>query len=136
MQVAFEHMDQATDQATDDATGEATDQATGQAADRAEPRRRDGGRAADAARIDELEAAVEQVRKDLWTARDAVIGAEAEAGALKVRNRELEILIAQLRDALAAQTRWARLVGKLTGNRYVSTLLTRAKDVLRPLLRP
>ena len=83
-------------------------------------------------RIDELEATVEQLRKDLWTARDAVIGAEAEAGSLKVRNRELEILIAQLRDALAAQTRWARLVARATGNRYVSTLITKLKSLLRP----
>ena len=49
-----------------------------------------------------------------------------------MRNRELEILIAQLRDALAAQTRWARLVGKATGNRYVSTLITKLKSLLRP----
>ena len=56
----------------------------------------------------------------------------AEAGTLKVRNRELEILIAQLRDALAAQTRWARLVAKATGNRYVSTLITKLKALLRP----
>jgi hypothetical protein len=77
-------------------------------------------------------APVEQLRKDLWTARDAVIGAEAEAGTLKVRNRELEILIAQLRDALAAQTRFARLMGKVTGNRYVSTAITKLKSLLRP----
>jgi hypothetical protein len=112
------------------------DQATDQANDADATSRPAGDGAADAARIDELEATVEQLRKDLWTARDAAIGAEAEAGALKVRNRELEVLVAQLRDALAAQTRWARLVGKLTGNRYVSTLIARAKDVLRPLLRP
>jgi hypothetical protein len=30
--------------------------------------------------VEELEATIEQLRKDLWTARDAVIGAEAEAG--------------------------------------------------------
>ena len=82
--------------------------------------------------VEELQATVEQLRKDLWTARDAVIGAEAEAGSLKVRNRELEILIAQLRDALAAQTRWARLVARATGNRYVSTLITKLKSLLRP----
>jgi hypothetical protein len=82
--------------------------------------------------VEELEATVEQLRKDLWTARDAVIGAEAEAGTLKVRNRELEILIAQLRDALAAQTRFARLMGKVTGNRYVSTAITKVKSLLRP----
>jgi DNA repair exonuclease SbcCD ATPase subunit len=103
---------------------EATEQATTE--------QRDGGHDDDAARIEQLEATVEQLRKDLWTARDAVIGAEAEAGALKVQNRQLEVLIAQLRDALAAQTRWARLVGRLTGNRYVSTLITRLKSLLRP----
>lgn len=83
-------------------------------------------------RIDELEATVERLRKDLWTARDAVIGAEAETGSLKVRNRELEILIAQLRDALAAQTRWDRMVARATGNRYVSTLITKLKSLLKP----
>jgi hypothetical protein len=103
---------------------EATDQATQGPGDAG-----DGG---DEPTVEELQATVEQLRKDLWTARDAVIGAEAEAGTLKVRNRELEILIAQLRDALAAQTRWARLVAKATGNRYVSTLITRLKALLRP----
>jgi hypothetical protein len=78
------------------------------------------------------DARLRQLRHELMVARDAAIGAEAEAGSLKVKNRELEVLVAQLRDALAAQTRWARLVGKLTGNRYVSTLITKAKAVLRP----
>ncbi len=90
------------------------------------------GAAANDPTVEELEATVEQLRKDLCTARDAVIGAEAEAGTLKVRNRELEILIAQLRDALAAQTRFARLMGKVTGNRYVSTAITKLKSLLRP----
>ncbi len=92
----------------------------------------DAGHGGDEPTVEELQATIEQLRKDLWTARDAVIGAEAEAGTLKIRNRELEILIAQLRDALAAQTRWARLVAKATGNRYVSTLITKLKSLLRP----
>jgi hypothetical protein len=103
---------------------EATDEATQGAGD--------AGHGGDEPTVEELQATIEQLRKDLWTARDAVIGAEAEAGTLKIRNRELEILIAQLRDALAAQTRWARLVAKATGNRYVSTLITKLKSLLRP----
>lgn len=120
MRVAFGCMEDLTDDATDTPTTPSV------GADAA-----DGGDAA-AERIEQLEATVEQLRKDLWTARDAVIGAEAEVGASRVRIRELETLVNQLRDALAAQTRWARLVGRLTGNRYVSTLITKAKALLRP----
>lgn len=54
--------------------------------DRAEP-------AADAGPTEELVA----LRLELWEARDAAIGAIAEAGTLRARNRELEALIHQLR---------------------------------------
>ncbi len=80
---------------------------------------------------DELQATVERLRKELWVAKDALIGAQAEAASLKILNRELEVLIGQLRDALAAQTRWARLVGRLTGNRYASAAISKAKGALK-----
>lgn len=81
---------------------------------------------------EQLAAQVRQLRRELWTARDAAIAAEAEAATLRIENRELEVLACQLRDALAAQTRWARLTGKLTGNRYMSTAIARTKAHLRP----
>ena len=81
---------------------------------------------------EDLHATVERLRKELWVAKDALIGAQAEAASLKILNRELEVLIGQLRDALAAQTRWARVVGQLTGNRYASAGIAKAKGLLRP----
>ena len=87
-----------------------------------------GGRTDD----EDLQATVERLRKELWVAKDALIGAQAEAASLKILNRELEVLIGQLRDALAAQTRWARLVGRLTGNRYASAAISKAKASLKP----
>ena len=81
---------------------------------------------------EDLEATVARLRRELWVAKDALIGAQAEAASLKILNRELEVLIGQLRDALAAQTRWSRVVGKLTGNRYASAGITRAKSLLKP----
>ena len=81
--------------------------------------------------VAELQATVERLRREVWVARDALIGAQAEAASLKILNRELEVLIGQLRDALAAQTRWARVVGRLTGNRYASAGITKVKGVLK-----
>ncbi len=81
---------------------------------------------------EQLDAQVRRLRHELMVARDAAIGAEAEAASLKIENRELEVLACQLRDQLAAQTRWARVVGRLTGNRYVSTAIARAKALARP----
>jgi septal ring factor EnvC (AmiA/AmiB activator) len=82
--------------------------------------------------VRQLRTELSQLTADLWTARDATIAAEAETAALRIENRELEVLACQLRDALAAQTRWARWTGKLTGNRFVSTAITRAKALARP----
>ena len=86
----------------------------------------------DRAGDEDLQATVERLRKELWVAKDSLIGAQAEAASLKILNRELEVLIGQLRDALAAQTRWARLVGRLTGNRYASAAISKAKASLKP----
>ena len=60
-----------------------------------------GSQGAAADRIQQLEDQLVEVRQQLWQARDAVIGATATAGSLRARNTELEMLIHQLRAALA-----------------------------------
>jgi len=52
-------------------------------------------------RVHDLELELVGVRQQLWEARDAVIGATATAGSVRARNVELEMLVHQLRTALA-----------------------------------
>ncbi|MEZ5320827.1 MAG: hypothetical protein R2698_01865 [Microthrixaceae bacterium] len=49
-----------------------------------------------ASRTEALEAENAALKQDLWTARDAAIGAIAQAGTLRARNAELEATVAQL----------------------------------------
>ncbi len=46
--------------------------------------------------IEELPDEIAQLRIDLWSARDAAIGAVAAAGTLRARNAELESTVRQL----------------------------------------
>jgi hypothetical protein len=88
-----------------------------------------------AARIAELEDEVRSLRKDLWRARDATIGATASAGSYKARNVELEMLIHQLRVELG-KTQSALLVsqGSLSGK--VNALANMPRRAARKLLGP
>jgi regulator of replication initiation timing len=70
----------------------------------------------DEQRIEELESEVAAVRRDLWSVRDALIGAQAESATLKVRNRELEVRLAQFTQLLNDQSSFDRLVGRLRAN--------------------
>lgn len=45
---------------------------------------------------EELAAEIAELKLELWSARDAAIGAVAQAGTLRVRNAELEQLVHQL----------------------------------------
>lgn len=47
--------------------------------------------------IEELSEEIANLKLELWSARDAAVGAVAQAGALRARNTELEALIHQLR---------------------------------------
>ncbi len=54
------------------------------------------------AEVGRLEAEVASLKIDLWGARDAAIGATAEVGTQRVRQKELEALIHQLRLQVAS----------------------------------
>jgi hypothetical protein len=87
-----------------------------------------------AARVAELEDEVRTLRKELWQARDATIGATATAGSYKARNVELEMLIHQLRTELAKMdAKLTVATGSLTGR--VNAALTVPGRVARKLLR-
>ena len=82
-------------------------------------------------RIEELESEVESVRRDLWSVRDALIGTQAESATLKVRNRELEVRLAQVSQLLADQTTVNRIVGRIRAHPAVRSAGRRAKALLR-----
>lgn len=70
------------------------------------------------------------MRRQLWSARDACIGAQAEAAALKVENRELEVRIGQLSQALAEQRTFERIVGRIRRDPRVRMLGTKLREVV------
>ncbi len=47
--------------------------------------------------LTDLTTQIAELKLELWSARDAAVGAVAQAGALRARNAELEALIHQLR---------------------------------------
>ena len=83
----------------------------------------------DERRTEELEATILHLRRDLLTTRDALIGAQAESATLKVRNREIEVRVAQVEQALATQTRLARIDQKLTSHRLTRGVSRRVRQL-------
>ena len=81
-------------------------------------------------RIEELESEVASLRRDVWSVRDALIGAQAESATLKVENRELQVRIGQLTQALAEQTTLNRVVGRIRRDRRVRAAGRRARALL------
>jgi len=64
-------------------------------------------------RIEELESELAAANRDLWSVRDALIGAQAEQATLRVRYRELEVQTAQLQQLLDQQDTLHRVVGRI-----------------------
>lgn len=85
--------------------------------------------AEDERRIEELESTILQLRRDLLTTRDALIGAQAESATLKVRNREIEVRVAQVESALATQTRLARIANRLATHRLTRGVARRVRQL-------
>ncbi len=83
----------------------------------------------DERRIEELEQTIIQLRRDLLTTRDALIGAQAESAVLKVRNREIEVRVAQVESALATHTRLTRAGGRVVDHRLTRGLWRRWKQL-------
>ena len=83
----------------------------------------------DERQIEELQSTVQQLRKDLLTTRDALIGAQAESATLKVRNREIEVRGAQVEQALATHSRITRIVERATNHRLTRGLSRRVKSL-------
>lgn len=83
----------------------------------------------DAAKIAELDQTVTRLRKDLLSSRDALIGAQAEAATLKVRNREIEVRVAQVEHALATQTRIVRGLERFTNHRLTRGAARRMRQL-------
>ena len=48
--------------------------------------------------LTDLTTQIAELKLELWSARDAAVGAVAQAGALRARNAELEAVIHQLRS--------------------------------------
>ncbi|MCX6526239.1 MAG: hypothetical protein NTX58_15990 [Actinobacteria bacterium] len=85
--------------------------------------------AEDERQIEELQSTVQQLRKDLLTTRDALIGAQAESATLKVRNREIEVRVAQVEQALATHGRISRVIERATNHRLTRGLSRRVKSL-------
>lgn len=51
--------------------------------------------------VAQLAAEIAELKLDLWSARDAALGAVAAAGSLRARNAELEAMVHQLRSEVA-----------------------------------
>ena len=85
--------------------------------------------AEDERQIEELQSTVQKLRKDLLTTRDALIGAQAESATLKVRNREIEVRVAQVEQALATHNRLSRLIEQATNHRLTRGLSRRVKSI-------
>jgi hypothetical protein len=85
--------------------------------------------AEDERQIEELQSTVQQLRKDLLTTRDALIGTQAESATLKVRNREIEVRVAQVEQALATHNRITRVIERATNHRLLKGLGRRVKTL-------
>lgn len=78
----------------------------------------------------EVDAELAQLRRDLWGARDAAIGAEAEAATLRVRNKDLEVTIGQINQLLIEQEQVVRLLARIRSHRYVKAAARLARSVV------
>jgi glucose/arabinose dehydrogenase len=87
----------------------------------------------DERRIEELEQTITRLRRDLLTTRDALIGAQAEAATLKVRNRDIEVRVAQVEQRLAASTRITRVLERGANHRLTRGLVRRYRQVRGPV---
>lgn len=87
----------------------------------------------DERRIEELESTISRLRQDLLTTRDALIGTQAEAATLKVRNHDLEVRAAQVEQRLATSTRVARVLERATNHRLTRGLVRRYRQVRGPV---
>jgi len=87
--------------------------------------------AEDERQIEELQSTVQQLRKDLLTTRDALIGAQAESATLKVRIREIEVRRDQVEQALATHNRITRVIERATNHRLTRGLSRRVKSISR-----
>jgi len=85
--------------------------------------------AEDERQIEELQSTVQQLRKDLLTTRDALIGAQAESATLKVRIREIEVRRDQVEQALATHNRITRVIERATNHRLTRGLSRRVKSI-------
>ena len=85
--------------------------------------------AEDERQIEELQSTVQQLRKDLLTTRDALIGAQAESATLKVRIREIEVRRDQVERALATHSRISRVIERITNHRLTRGLSRRVKSL-------
>jgi septal ring factor EnvC (AmiA/AmiB activator) len=83
----------------------------------------------DERQIEELQSTVQQLRKDLLTTRDALIGAQAESATLKVRIREIEVRRDQVERALATHSRISRVIERITNHRLTRGLSRRVKSL-------
>ena len=81
-------------------------------------------------RVAELKAEVASLRRDLDSVREALKEAQAEAATLKVDNRELQVRVGQLSQALAEQTTLNRLVGRVRRDPRVRAVGRRARTLL------
>lgn len=80
--------------------------------------------------VEELQSEIAALRRDLWSVRDALIGTQAEAATLKVENRELQVRIGQLTQALAEQTTLNRVVGRIRRDPRVRAAGRRTRALL------
>lgn len=85
----------------------------------------------DEARIEALESELAAARRDLWSMRDTLIGTQAESATLKVENRELQVRIGQLSQALAEQNTLNRIVGRIRRDSRVRMLGSRVRAATR-----
>ena len=82
---------------------------------------------ADTDSIEVLQAEITALRKDLWSTRDALIGAQAEAASLKVYNRELEVRLGQVQTALDQTQFFGRLSRRIRNHTAVRAVGRTAK---------
>ena len=83
----------------------------------------------DERRIEELDQTIMQLRRDLLTTRDALIGAQGEAATLKVRNREIEVRVAQVEQRLATHTLLSRVAERAANHRLTRGLSRRVRQI-------
>ncbi|MEX0768969.1 MAG: hypothetical protein WD029_10900 [Microthrixaceae bacterium] len=92
---------------------------------------------ADELKIEQLQSSIQQLRKDLLTTRDALLGTQAESATLKVQNREYEVRLAQVNQALiaanhptlATHNRIMRVIKRAANHRITKGLVRRVKSL-------